>query len=113
MLPEYVHSACSGPDSNTQPDHKLYWRIISTAGAESAKERELNASCCVPVLPDVVLTSEQWLLGREHVSPGIFIAAVGSDSLAKLEIEPALLAQSSFSTRPLTWGICTTLSLPD
>jgi hypothetical protein len=49
VLPHYVHSASTGPDANTPPDYKLYWRIISTAGAESAKERELDASCCVPI----------------------------------------------------------------
>jgi alanine dehydrogenase len=47
---------------------------------------------------DVIITctpAKGWFLGREHVSPGTFIAAVGSDSPDKQEIEPALLAESS------------------
>lgn len=47
---------------------------------------------------DVIITctpARSWFLGREHLSRGTFIAAVGSDSPDKQEIEPALLAQSS------------------
>jgi alanine dehydrogenase len=47
---------------------------------------------------DVIVTctpAKGWFLGRDHVSPGTFIAAVGSDSPDKQEIEPALLAESS------------------
>jgi alanine dehydrogenase len=47
---------------------------------------------------DVIVTctpSKSWFLGKEHVSPGTFIAAVGADSPDKQEIEPALLASSS------------------
>ncbi len=47
---------------------------------------------------DVIVTctpAKQWFLGREHVRPGTFIAAVGSDSPDKQELEPELLAESS------------------
>jgi ornithine cyclodeaminase/alanine dehydrogenase-like protein (mu-crystallin family) len=47
---------------------------------------------------DVIITctpARTWFLGREHVGPGTFIAAVGSDSPDKQELEPALLAQCS------------------
>ena len=43
---------------------------------------------------DVVVTctpSRQPLLGREDVAPGTFLAAVGSDSADKRELEPAIL----------------------
>jgi alanine dehydrogenase len=40
-------------------------------------------------------TSKAWFLGREHVRPGTFVAAVGADNPEKQEIEPALLAQSA------------------
>ncbi|MEP6732309.1 MAG: ornithine cyclodeaminase family protein [bacterium] len=46
---------------------------------------------------DVIVTctpSKHWFLGREHVRPGTFIAAVGADSPDKQEIEPELLAES-------------------
>jgi ornithine cyclodeaminase/alanine dehydrogenase-like protein (mu-crystallin family) len=39
--------------------------------------------------------SRQWLLGREHVAPGAFVAAVGADNPEKQEIEPELLAASA------------------
>jgi alanine dehydrogenase len=47
---------------------------------------------------DVIVTctpAKKWFLGREHVRPGTFIAAVGADSPDKQELEPALLAGSS------------------
>jgi ornithine cyclodeaminase/alanine dehydrogenase-like protein (mu-crystallin family) len=36
--------------------------------------------------------AHRWFLGREHVAPGSFIAAVGADNPEKQEIEPELLA---------------------
>jgi ornithine cyclodeaminase/alanine dehydrogenase-like protein (mu-crystallin family) len=36
--------------------------------------------------------ARRWFLGREHVAPGAFVAAVGADSPDKQEIEPELLA---------------------
>lgn len=36
--------------------------------------------------------SHRWFLGREHVAPGAFVAAVGADNPEKQEIEPELLA---------------------
>ena len=38
--------------------------------------------------------ADRWFLGRDHVRPGAFIAAVGADNGAKQEIEPELLARS-------------------
>src|SRR6185369_17480477 len=46
---------------------------------------------------DVVVTctpAKQLFLKREYVGPGTFIAAVGSDSPEKHELEPSLLASS-------------------
>jgi alanine dehydrogenase len=39
--------------------------------------------------------SHRWFLGREHVAPGAFVAAVGADNPEKHEIEPELLASSA------------------
>jgi ornithine cyclodeaminase/alanine dehydrogenase-like protein (mu-crystallin family) len=36
--------------------------------------------------------AHHWFLGRQHVEPGSFIAAVGADNPEKQEIEPELLA---------------------
>ena len=47
---------------------------------------------------DVIVTctsSSSWFLGRDHVAPGTFVAAVGADSPDKQEIEPELLATAS------------------
>ncbi|MEK6769256.1 MAG: ornithine cyclodeaminase family protein [Gemmatimonadota bacterium] len=46
---------------------------------------------------DIVVTctpSRRAFLGREHVRPGTFVAAVGADSEDKQELEPALMAAS-------------------
>lgn len=43
---------------------------------------------------DVMVTctpSTHWFIGREHVRPGMFIAAVGADGERKQELEPELL----------------------
>ena len=40
-------------------------------------------------------TARQWLVGRDHVRPGAFVAAVGADNPEKHEIEPELLAEST------------------
>jgi ornithine cyclodeaminase/alanine dehydrogenase-like protein (mu-crystallin family) len=39
-------------------------------------------------------TARRWFVGRSHVAPGAFIAAVGADNPEKQEIEPELLASS-------------------
>lgn len=39
-------------------------------------------------------TARQWILGRAHVAPGAFIAAVGADNPDKQEIDPRLMAAS-------------------
>jgi alanine dehydrogenase len=39
-------------------------------------------------------TARRWMLGREHVRPGAFVAAVGADNPEKQEIEPQLLAEN-------------------
>jgi alanine dehydrogenase len=42
--------------------------------------------------------ARRWFLGREHVAPGAFVAAVGADHPDKQEIEPELLAASAVVT---------------
>lgn len=47
---------------------------------------------------DVIVTCTpaiRWFLGRQHVRPGAFVAAVGADSPDKQELEPQLLAEAS------------------
>jgi alanine dehydrogenase len=50
---------------------------------------------------EIVVTctpSRRAYLGREHISPGTFVAAVGADNEHKQEIEPSLLAASAVVT---------------
>jgi alanine dehydrogenase len=50
---------------------------------------------------DIIVTctpSRKAYLGREHVSPGAFVAAVGADSEHKQELAPSLLAASAVVT---------------
>ena len=42
--------------------------------------------------------ARRWFLGRAHVAPGAFVAAVGADNPEKQEIEPELLAGSAVVT---------------
>jgi alanine dehydrogenase len=47
---------------------------------------------------DVIVTctsAHHWFLGRQHVNPGTFVAAIGADSPDKQELEPELLSGSS------------------
>lgn len=47
---------------------------------------------------DVIVTctpARAWFLGRQHVRPGTFVAAIGADSPGKQELEPELVATSS------------------
>jgi alanine dehydrogenase len=47
---------------------------------------------------DVIVTctpAKSWFLGTQHVSPGTFVAAVGTDSPDKQEIEAELMATHS------------------
>jgi alanine dehydrogenase len=48
-----------------------------------------SSDICITCTP-----SRRWFLGRAHVRPSTFIAAVGADNPDKQEIEPALLAAS-------------------
>jgi len=49
-------------------------------------------------LADVIVTctpATRWFLGREHVRPGTFIAAVGADGPGKQELEAELIARNA------------------
>jgi ornithine cyclodeaminase/alanine dehydrogenase-like protein (mu-crystallin family) len=39
--------------------------------------------------------ARRWFLGRQHVAPGAFVAAVGADNPEKQEIEPLLMAENT------------------
>jgi len=43
-------------------------------------------------------TATRWFVGRDHVAPGAFVAAVGADHPHKQEIEPELLAAATVVT---------------
>lgn len=71
------------------------------AGATSAElgvdTRVARAASTVDPDTNVWITctpARQWILGRDHVRPGSFVAAVGADNADKHEIEPALMANS-------------------
>jgi ornithine cyclodeaminase/alanine dehydrogenase-like protein (mu-crystallin family) len=53
---------------------------------EAARETTIWVTCT---------PARRWFLGRHHVAPGAFIAAVGADHSDKQEIEPELLAASA------------------
>jgi len=70
-------------------------QMTAELGIEVRPEAELGVATQVS---DIVITctpSKQWFLGRRHIRPGTFVAAVGADSPGKQEIEPELLAESA------------------
>lgn len=60
--------------------------VTATTDVRSATRKADMVVTCTP--------STHWLLGRDDVSPGAFVAAVGADYPDKQEMEPALLAAS-------------------
>jgi len=77
-----------------------------TFAQDMAAELGLHASV-MSALDDATATSDiwvtctpahHWFLGRSHVKPGAFVAAVGADNPEKQEIEPELLAASAVVT---------------
>ncbi len=56
--------------------------------------RELKAAAAESDVWATCTPSKRWMVGREHVRAGAFLAAVGADNEEKQEIEPELLAAS-------------------
>lgn len=85
----------------------MAWDCDSGRAQDYAREMATELSVPVRAVPepgdaarqsDVVLTctpSPRWFLGRAHVRPGTFVAAVGADNEHKQELEPELLASST------------------
>src|SRR5687768_2601826 len=60
--------------------------VVAGEPGEVARDTNLWVTCT---------PARRWFLGREHVAPGSFVAAVGADNPGKQEIEPELLAASA------------------
>ena len=85
-------------------------RLIAIDSSRERAERladdlssELGVDVAVAPSPDVAhdvnvwvtcTPAHRWFLGRAHVAPGAFVAAVGADNPHKQEIEPELLANN-------------------
>ncbi|MEO8337170.1 MAG: ornithine cyclodeaminase family protein [bacterium] len=63
---------------------------FAVEAAPTLREATLQSDVIVTCTP-----SRSWLVGRDDVRPGTFIAAVGADSPDKQEIEPELLAAAT------------------
>ena len=63
---------------------------ISVAVCGELDDRARRSAIWVTCTP-----ATRWFVGREHVAPGAFIAAVGADNPHKQEIEPELLASAT------------------
>ena len=59
--------------------------LVIREPGEAARDTDIWVTCT---------SARRWFLGRAHVRPGAFVAAVGADNPGKQEIEPALLAES-------------------
>jgi len=70
-----------------QMSQTLEMEVYSVVGLTRAARESDVVVTCTP--------AKHWFLGREHIGPGTFIAAIGADSPEKQELEPELLARSS------------------
>jgi ornithine cyclodeaminase/alanine dehydrogenase-like protein (mu-crystallin family) len=61
-------------------------------GIEVSAVRELGDQTLASDIWVTCTPARRWILGRQHVAPGTFIAGVGADNHDKQEIEPELLA---------------------
>jgi len=85
------------------------WAFDVDPARADAYAREMHTELGIPVrvarelgdetrASDIWVTctpAHRWFLGRAHVAPGAFVAAVGADNPEKQEIEPALLTEST------------------
>lgn len=96
--------------SRVRPLEKVFIYDIdgerSRALAAATRDKGIEVSAIDDLLwgthqSDIIVTctpSHEFFLKRDHVSLGAFIAAVGSDSEDKHEIDPALLAEATLVT---------------
>jgi alanine dehydrogenase len=66
---------------------ELHLDVVAAADLATATQASDIIVTCTP--------ARKWFLGREHVRPGAFVAAVGADSPDKQEIEPELMARAA------------------
>jgi len=71
-------------------DDMSYELGIDVRAASTIEEAAPRSSIVV-----TCTTSRRHLLGRDHVAPGTFVAAVGADNPDKQELDPALMAAST------------------
>ena len=71
--------------------HELHGQL----DAHITAVREIGAATRDAAIWVTCTPSRRWFVGREHVAPGTFIAAVGADNAEKQEISPDLLASST------------------
>ena len=64
-------------------------------GVEVLVVRDLGGASRDTTIWVTCTPARRWILGRAHVVPGSFVAAVGADNPEKQEIEPELLARSA------------------
>lgn len=62
---------------------------IAIKAVDQLEVAALQSDICVTCTP-----SRQFYLGREHIAPGTFVAAVGADNEDKQELDPTLLGAS-------------------
>ena len=81
-------------DTDESRARRFASELSEELGIEVHAVRELAAAVR---RSDIVVTctpARQFFLRREHVAPGMFVAAVGADSAEKQELDPALVASS-------------------
>jgi ornithine cyclodeaminase/alanine dehydrogenase-like protein (mu-crystallin family) len=92
-----VERACA-VDISMATAHSFAQRATAALGIPVTAERELARATARSEIVVTATPSHAAFLGREHVAPGVFVAAVGADNQHKEEIMPSLLAASAVIT---------------
>ncbi|MES2178295.1 MAG: ornithine cyclodeaminase family protein [Gemmatimonadota bacterium] len=81
-------------DLNAERAVRFAADMTSELGVDVAVIDSLDGDARTATIWITCTPARHWFLGRAHVAPGAFVAAVGADNPDKQEIEPELLAAS-------------------
>ena len=81
-------------DTNRERARRLADEMSVELGLDVVVAREPGETARTTNVWITCTPAPRWFLGRDHVAPGSFVAAVGADNPHKQEIEPALLARN-------------------
>jgi len=82
-------------DTNAERATRFADEMARELGVSVVVAHELDERARRSAIWVTCTTATRWFVGRDHVAPGAFVAAVGADNPHKQEIEPELLASAT------------------